>query len=85
MGNKSQIEQMVSRELKGICTNCAHTNTCIYYKSATKMIIQCELYEFTGSAMNLEPPKGLCCTCDSSPNCKLVGRLFGVWTCNDYK
>lgn len=85
MNNKEQIEQIVGRELKDICANCFHTNTCIYHKTAIKRIIQCELYELDNEIKIHEYVKGLCSTCDLSPDCKLAGRQSGIWACNEYK
>jgi hypothetical protein len=42
---KELIEDLVVREVKGLCATCVHTNDCLFHKTATKKIIQCELFE----------------------------------------
>lgn len=86
MNTKERIEQFIISELKGICTNCLHASNCVYHQTSTKRIIQCELYELDHEiTTEHQHAKGLCATCDSSPRCKLIGRKFGVWNCNEYK
>lgn len=82
---KELIEDLVVKEVKGLCATCAHAEDCLYRKTATKKIIQCELFE-----LNLEQNigavevMGLCKTCDNAKHCKLAGRTEGVWRCNEF-
>lgn len=82
---KELIEDLVVREVKGLCTTCVHTHDCLFHKTATKKIIQCELFE-----LGFEPPAaevsatGLCKTCDNAAHCKLSGRKEGVWRCSEF-
>jgi hypothetical protein len=88
MQMKEIIEDIVTRELKGLCISCAHTQTCPYRKSATKVIIQCEFFQLdlldlTEHATH-NSLHGLCATCDHANHCTLPGRKEGVWRCNDF-
>jgi hypothetical protein len=79
------IEGMIISELRGLCTSCAHSPTCMYYQASEKIIIQCEIFRVTEDVSH-EPNVlyGLCTTCDQSPHCKLPGRKEGVWHCNEF-
>jgi hypothetical protein len=82
---KELIEDVIISEVKGLCVTCAHADSCVYYKTATKSIIQCELFELDNSSRAaLRAPKGLCKTCDLATRCKLPGRLEGLWHCNEF-
>jgi hypothetical protein len=79
------IEDLVVREVKGLCVTCVHADGCIYHKTATKKIIQCELFELSlGQSIDSISRKGLCTTCDNASYCKLPGRKEGVWRCNEF-
>ncbi len=80
------IEVLVLKELQGLCMNCEHFNTCTYRKHATKVIIQCELYEVS---REWQPPtskqaKGLCVNCCYADTCRLPQKDLGVWHCEEY-
>jgi hypothetical protein len=88
MQMKETIEDIVTRELKGLCISCAHTQTCPYHKAASKVIIQCEFFQLdlldqTKQSAH-DSPQGLCATCDHANRCTLPGRKEGVWRCNDF-
>lgn len=77
------VEELVQSELKGLCTNCAHSGDCSYFRNSAKAIIQCEMY--TLATPDAVPMSGLCKTCEHRGFCKLPGRNTGAWHCNDYK
>jgi hypothetical protein len=85
---KETIEDIVTRELKGLCISCAHTQTCPYHKAASKVIIQCEFFQLDLLDLTTHTThdslQGLCATCDSATHCTLPGRKQGVWRCNDF-
>lgn len=79
------IEDIISKELKGLCINCENINTCIYFKTATRKIIQCELFVLDkDQCAETTPLNGLCKTCDHSATCTLPGRKSNVWRCSEY-
>lgn len=85
MHTKELIESIVINEVKGLCVTCMHAETCVYYKTATKGIIQCELYTLeVESVLNINTARGLCKTCDHALHCKLPGKNEGVWRCNEF-
>jgi hypothetical protein len=80
------IEDIVLKEVKGLCGTCRHAESCVYHQTAVKKVIQCELFEFDlEQRPTLEAPAGLCKTCDNSHYCKLPGRKNGVWHCNQFQ
>lgn len=82
---KTMIEDLVDKELKGLCNNCIHASDCIYYKTSTKTIIQCELYHIDEDGrQEIQVLMGLCKNCDQAHNCTLPGKRHGVWHCNEY-
>lgn len=82
---KEIIEDIVLREVKPLCVTCRFADDCVYHQTATKVIIQCELFEFDLDQQHDEGGKGLCRTCDNAKHCKLPGRFQGVWHCNEFK
>jgi hypothetical protein len=80
------IEQIIVKEIKGLCSSCAYAHDCLYQKVTTKAIIQCEMFELEleGETV-LAPTKGLCKSCDHASECKLPGRIHGVWHCNEFQ
>lgn len=83
MQAREVIEELIENEVKGLCGTCTHAANCVYLKTARKQIIQCELYELDVTFSDI-PPSGLCRSCDHSTTCKLPGRVFGVWHCNEF-
>jgi hypothetical protein len=83
MLTKETIEDIVTGELKSLCIRCVHVEKCFYYKTATKTIIQCELFEI--DQLNATVPQGLCMTCDHVTHCVLPGRKQGVWRCTEFR
>jgi len=81
------IEDIVVREMSGLCGSCLHRDGCVYRMSTTKQVIQCEVYESTGaiSADDNIPKKGLCLNCVKSQNCQLPKPASGVWHCEAYE
>jgi len=80
------IENLITREVRGLCMTCVHANACIYHQTATRDIIQCELYQLDVERTTLkDQPQGLCKSCDNAANCKLPGRAGGVWHCNEFE
>ena len=79
------IEEIVARELKTLCCTCAHFEDCVYRKTTSKAVIQCELFEVADDeSYGPTPPAGLCSTCDHADYCKLPGRKDGVWRCDEF-
>jgi hypothetical protein len=78
------IEEIIVMEMKGLCTTCAHATHCVYLKSSSKAIIQCELFELDGTLKSPTSANGLCKTCDNASRCNLPGRAEGVWHCNEF-
>jgi hypothetical protein len=85
MQKKETIEDLISRELKGLCATCLHANTCVYYATTTKAIIQCEMFQVDHEQQSdSDSLHGLCRTCDHALYCSLPGRKGGVWRCNEF-
>lgn len=79
------IEGMIISELRGLCTSCAHSPTCMYYRASEKIIIQCEIFRVADDTItDADAAHGLCVTCDHSSHCTLPGRKSGVWHCNEF-
>jgi hypothetical protein len=79
------IEDLVTRELKELCIACVHASTCVYHKTATRAVIQCELFETDPQIPDTNSLHGLCITCDHAAHCTLPGRKEGVWRCNEFR
>jgi hypothetical protein len=84
------IEILLSKELQGLCTNCAQFEKCPYRKNTRKIIIQCELYELVDEEkasghQETNRLKGLCVNCCYANTCCLPEKQFGVWHCEEYK
>jgi hypothetical protein len=84
MQSRDFIEELVLSELKSLCITCKHARTCIYHANTGKNVLQCELYETGDHVSDHAEATGLCKTCEHASNCKLSGRLNGVWHCNEY-
>jgi hypothetical protein len=79
------IESIVTRELKALCGSCIHQQECVYYKTSTKAIIQCELFELDREQLlDSGLAIGLCTNCDHANHCTLPGRKFGAWRCEEF-
>jgi hypothetical protein len=86
MQMKEAIEDIVTRELRGLCTTCVHADRCIYHKTATRIIIQCELFQLDpAERIDANSLQGLCTTCDHASHCRLPGRKYGIWHCNEFR
>lgn len=84
------IEEMVVKELSGLCASCAHYEGCVYRKNATRIVIQCEVFESAGVATARDPGaaiglKGLCLNCSRNSFCHLPKEASGVWQCEEYE
>lgn len=86
MHTNETIEEIIVRELRGLCASCARAEGCLYHNTSLKVIIQCDMFDdaLTGDA-SAHPLQGLCRTCDHSSYCKLPGRKHGVWRCNEFQ
>jgi hypothetical protein len=83
---KDFIEDIVTKELRSLCNNCLHYETCVYRITATKSVIQCELFQLDDEQEKEQRNVGgLCKTCDHAVNCSLPGRRMGTWHCNEFK
>ncbi len=77
------IEEMIIREMKGLCASCLHAPSCVYFRMSKREIIQCEMFEEDKDQLAF-PAAGLCKTCDHAQSCKLPGRKQGVWHCDEF-
>jgi hypothetical protein len=87
MHSQDLIERLIQNELKGLCINCSLANHCPYRKATDKIIIQCELHQFSEEADAPQPvstQKGLCVNCCRANVCQLPGRKTGIWHCEEY-
>ncbi len=80
MHGQMDIEKLILSELKGLCSNCAYAPVCVYFKTATRPVIQCEMFE-QGAP---KAAAGLCKTCDNAMTCKLPARAQGAWHCDEF-
>ena len=78
------IEDMVEKELKGLCFACTHSDSCPTH-GKRKIVIQCEVVDVVESHEAAPTIYGLCKTCDHAHECMLPGRKAGVWHCNEYE
>jgi hypothetical protein len=86
MQMKEAIEDIVTRELKELCTACVHADRCSYHKTATKIIIQCELFQLDlVERTSTNSLRGLCTSCDRAFHCNLPGRKHGLWHCDEFR
>ena len=84
----ADIEEIVVRELGGLCHSCAHHDTCVYRLSTDKVVIQCEVFESSAAEIVLDdcfPEKGLCLNCNKRQSCHLPKQASGVWHCEEYE
>lgn len=86
----TDIEDLVIQDISGLCQSCKHAPDCMYRKHATKAVLQCEVFEGHGEALDYSAPgmlpeKGLCSNCSKSPFCHLHKRASGVWHCEEYE
>ena len=82
------IEEIVMKELNGLCGSCIHLGDCVYHRRSDKLVIQCELFESrVESVASVEdvPLKGLCLNCSKAPFCHLLKETSGVWHCEEYE
>lgn len=89
-GMVPDIEEIVVREMNGLCRLCLHYDGCAYRISTSKVVIQCEVFEHSGSAPAATSDennsvKGLCLNCSKSHNCHLPKEASGVWHCEEYE
>lgn len=83
------IEEIVARELSGLCSSCVHHDGCVYRANAGKVVIQCEVFEsYAGNFIRSDErstPKGLCLNCSKCHFCHLPKETSGVWHCEEYE
>lgn len=84
------IEDLVSKELIGLCGSCVHFDGCVYRKNSQRIVIQCEVFEsVTGATKGIpakqNPVKGLCVNCSRNHFCHLPREASGVWQCEEYE
>lgn len=86
MQTNTIIEDLIARELRAICGTCIHRDACVYRKTSTRAIIQCELFQLDQEQVPDDPhtKRGLCITCDLADTCTLAGRRQGVWHCREF-
>lgn len=86
----ADIEEMMVKEMNGLCGSCVHFDECVYRKNSTKVIIQCEVFESVrtnGIKTRHEdaPLRGLCLNCSRNQVCHLPKEPTGVWHCEEYE
>jgi len=86
----ADIEEIVIKELSGLCGSCIHFEGCMYRKNSEKVVIQCEVFESFHEAsgknsVNNPPLKGLCLNCSKNHFCHLPKEVTGVWHCEEYE
>ena len=85
----TEIEDIVVREMSGLCGSCVHYEGCVYRLSTRKVIIQCEVFENCGDGETTREEtavlKGLCVNCSKSFVCHLPKEASGVWHCEEYE
>lgn len=86
---QEQIKHLIDLELKGLCTNCALSNDCIYRVDTNKVIVQCGLYQLeeedTNASKLISIKRGLCMNCVKVDTCQLPGKKEGIWHCEKYE
>ena len=86
MDTLAVMEEIIETEFKGLCTSCTHIHDCQYHRATLRLIIQCEMHETDDELQNSNGVlKGLCINCDRALQCKLPGRITGLWHCNEYE
>jgi hypothetical protein len=86
----ADIEEIVYKELNGLCGSCIHFEDCVYRKNSKKAVIQCEVFESLGKATEKNSVigtslGGLCLNCTKSRICRLPKEASGVWHCEEYE
>lgn len=85
----SDIEEIVVKELGGLCRSCVHHDGCVYRKSSDKVVIQCEVFESSGGIVAEQIDRtlvgGLCLNCSKKYFCHLPKEASGVWHCEEYE
>lgn len=91
---RNYINDLLTQELRGLCSTCDHRATCMYRQQSNKLIIQCEL--FSGPDVIATPPeqhaaliikhkvRGLCDTCMHQRTCSFFKRNGYVWHCEEF-
>ena len=83
------VEELVIKELSGLCKSCVHAEDCVYRKNSLKVVIQCEEFESVGTAANdrngNSAVPGLCLNCSKNQFCTLPKEISGVWHCEEYE
>ena len=84
-----EIEEIVVREMSGLCGSCVHHDGCAYRINAEKVVIQCEVFESIGGTPVKRDEsallKGLCVNCNKRHDCHLPKEASGVWHCEEYE
>ncbi len=81
------IEELVTKELGGLCNTCVHRTGCLFRQRSERVVIQCEQFEawpLDVAARNL-PARGLCLNCAKAAVCHLPKEPSGVWHCEEYE
>jgi hypothetical protein len=78
------VQHLLEHELQSLCTNCAYFDTCSYRMKASKIIVQCELYELNQELSFPAAVKGLCMNCCKVDSCVKPHSESGVWHCDEY-
>jgi hypothetical protein len=85
----ADIEEIVYKELNGLCGSCIHFQGCVYRKNSTKVVIQCEVFESretpAGKSDITQVLGGLCLNCSKKLFCHLPKESSGVWHCEEYE
>ena len=85
----AEIEEIVYKELNGLCGSCIHFRYCVYRKNSKKVVIQCEVFENCGNEIDesavVTSLRGLCLNCNKNHFCRLPKEAAGVWHCEEYE
>jgi hypothetical protein len=84
-GMFADIEELVARELGGLCPSCIHNEGCAFRIRSEKVVIQCGQFESETTTVSSTPEKGLCLNCSKAAYCHLPKEPSGVWHCEEYE
>ena len=83
------VEELVIKELNGLCGSCVHAEDCVYRRNSPKVVIQCEEFESVGAdgegTGGTSTVSGLCLNCSKNQFCTLPKEISGVWHCEEYE
>jgi len=78
MQTQEHIEQLLERELDGLCASRESADHGLYPRTAGTIIRRPTLDDVKYTST------GLCMNCAKANSCHLPGRKVGVWHCEEY-